>query len=242
VKRRAAVLSLLPLLIGCGTSAAPESVAAPEPAAAVAPAELGWDAQLAAVRAGRSDEIRLADELVTAARFRDLATGCEGLTTLLLDRADLRDEDLVVLRSLPKLRRLRLPAPVGDDGAAIIAECRALEILNLPSASFTDSGLAKLATLEHLFLLRFGSPNVTDEGLEPLTELPKLRFLHLLDVPITDAGLKHVAAIETLESFYLDGGRTTDTGLRDLLAARPDIHFHKDQHHLPGDPNADMHD
>lgn len=234
MSRRLAVLCLLALLFGCRESKAP-------PSATAGAAEAGWYAQLAAVRNGRSDEIRLTDEPVTAARFRDLV-GCERLTTLVLDRADLRDEDLAPLRSLPKLRWLKLPARVGDHGATTIAECRSLEILNLPAATFTDTGLASLATLERLSLLRFGSPNVTDEGLKPLSGLPKLRFLHLLDVPITDAGLEHVAAIETLESFYLDGGHTTDPGLRELLAARPDLHFHKDQRHLPGDPNADRHD
>lgn len=223
-------------LAGCADSAAPE------PAASIAPAEPGWADQLSAVRASRSDEIRLGDHLVTAAQFRDLASGCGGLKTLVLDRADLHDDDLAALRALPNLRWLKLPAPIGDDGATIIADCLTLEILNLPAATFTDAGLAKLATLDRLTLLRFGSPHVTDAGLAPLAGLPNLRFLHLLDVPITDAGLEHIVALKTLESFYLDGGRTTDAGLRKLLAARPDLHFHKDQHHLPGDPNADRHE
>ena len=84
---------------------------------------------------------------------------------------------------------------------------------------------------------------MTDAGLQELARSPRLRFLHLLDAPITDAGLRHVAAIATLESFYLDGAtRTTDAGLRALLAERPDLHFHKDQYHIPGDPNTHPHE
>jgi hypothetical protein len=224
----------LAFLAGC--SEAPAPGVPPLPAA-----EANWDAQVAAVREGRSDEIRVSESVVAAGQFRELATGCDGLATLVLDRADLSDGDLAPLAALPKLRWLKLPSAVGDDGAATIAGCRSLELLNLPAAVLTDAGLAQLATLDRLTLLRFGSPNVTDEGLKSLRGL-RLRSLHLIGVPITDAGLESVAAIPTLESFYLDGGNTTDAGLRKLIERRPDLHFHKDQLHLPGDPNADVHE
>jgi hypothetical protein len=68
-----------------------------------------------------------------------------------------------------------------------------------------------------------------------------LRFLHLIDVPITDAGLAHVSGMTWLESFYLDGGDCTDAGLRGLLQALPELHFHRDQLHLPDDPHAHPH-
>jgi hypothetical protein len=71
--------------------------------------------------------------------------------------------------------------------------------------------------------------------------MPALRFLHLIDVPVTDAGIAHLQSMSRLESFYLDGGRCTDDGLRALLRALPDLHFHLDQLHLPGDPKADDH-
>lgn len=228
--------SLTIALAGCGPSDPPAAVVIE-----IAEPEASWKTQLAAVRGGRSTEIRLSEQRVDAALFRELATGCAGLTVLALDRADLRDDDLEPLRSLADLRWLKLPGPIGDAGAETIAACRSLEILNLPGAAFADSGLAKLATLDRLSLLRFGSPNVTDAGLVRLEELPKLKALHLIGVPITDAGLRAVGSVKSLESFYLDGGRVTEAGLRKLLTDRPDIHFHKDQNHLPGDPNADVH-
>jgi hypothetical protein len=237
VRRAVFAVGLLIGSGGCGPSDSQPAVTVE-----IAEPEASWDSQLAAVREGRSTEIRLSGENVDSLRFRELAIGCAGLTTLALDRADVRDEDLEPLRSLPNLRWLKLPGPIGDAGIESIAACRDLEILNLPGAAFTDQGLVRLKTLDRLSLLRFGSPGVTDRGLEQLRSLPRLTALHLIGVPITDAGLKTVAGIESLESFYLDGGSVTEKGLRDLLAERPDLHFHKDQYHLPGDPNADVHD
>ncbi|MGC1272540.1 MAG: hypothetical protein WBC44_02445 [Planctomycetaceae bacterium] len=216
--------------------------AAPAPSAAPADAEASWSDQVDAVRGGRAAEIRLA-ATVTSEQFRELSTECDGLTALVLERAQLDDADLAVLTALPHLRWIKLPSPVGDEGVAIIGRCEVLEIVNLPAAVFTDAGLSHLAKLDRLELLRFSSPNVTDAGLKELPRLPRLKFLHLLDVPMTDAGLQHVAAVETLESFYLDGETgATDDGLRRLLAERPDLHFHKDQQHLPGDPNVHRHE
>lgn len=236
MRRVAAAFAIALLLVGCDDPAP-----SPKSQSETAERPASWDDLVAAVRAG-ADKIRTS-EPVTAEQFGTLATGCDGLTAIVLEgTASLADDDLAVLSSLPKLRWLKLPSPIGDAGAESIAGCESLEIVNLPNGSFSDAGLAKLASLERLELLRFGSPNVTDEGLKELARLPRLKFLHLLDVPITDDGLKHVAAVESLESFYLDGGNATDDGLRRLLADRPDLHFHKDQHHLPGDPNAHRHE
>lgn len=238
--RRPATASVLlvAVLTGCRESSPPPTslVRVEIPAA-----EAGWRSQIDAVRDGRSDEIRVTEFLVSSNEFRELADGCDGLATLILDRADLATADLSFLPDLPNLRWIKLPTAVDDEAASVLSECRGLETLNVPAAVFTDVGLAELATLERLSLFRFASPDVTDAGLKPLAALPNLRFLHLLDVPITDAGLEHVAAIPSLESFYLDGGRVTDAGLQRLLDHRPDLHFHKDENHLPGDPNADDH-
>ncbi len=197
-----------------------------------------WESQIAAVRAGQSDAIRLDEHGITPEQFQQLGQGCESLTTLLIDNGEIGDTELSVLSRLPKLRQLKLPGSVGDVGLEAISDCRGLELLNLPGGDFSDRGCAQLAQLDQLMLLRFGSPHVTDDGIRSLTRLPGLRFLHLLDVPITDAALDHIASIKTLESFYLDGGRVSDDGLRRLIVQRPDLHVHLDQTHIPGDPNA----
>lgn len=239
------------LLCGCGDPATPSpeivwspatSDVSPESEDSFVAVEPSWSAQVEAVRAGTSSEIRIALP-VTSPQFRELADGCDGLTVLVLEEASLENGDLAVLPTLSRLRWIKLPFEIDDEGATAIGRCRSLEIVNLPQTSITDAGMTRIAELPRLELLRVQSPHVTDAGLEALTGLSRLRFLHLLDASITDAGLEQIAAIETLESFYLDGAtRTTDDGLRSLLTERPDLHFHKDQYHIPGDPNSHPHD
>ena len=220
------------MLLGCD---APREVAPASPPVE----EASWAEQIAAVRAGQSDTIRLAERAVTPEQFQELRTDCGGLRTLVLDAKTVSTLDLSALAATPHLRWLKLPGAVMDAGAEQIADCRELEILNLPDSVITNAGVERLATLDRLTLLRFGSPNVTDAGIAALPSLPRLRFLHLIDVPLTDAALPDIAAIRTLESFYLDGGQTTDAGLQNLLKTRPNLHFHKDQQHLPHDPQRD---
>jgi hypothetical protein len=134
-------------------------------------------------------------------------------------------------------------APIDDAQLADLRGLTELRRLNLPNSQISDRGLEVIAKeVPQLELLRLGSPRVTDAGLATIAQLKKLRFLHLLDMPITDAGLKHLEQMTWLESFYLDGGAVTDRGLSSLIEALPELHFHRDQQHLPGDPRSDDHD
>ncbi|MDQ3329044.1 MAG: hypothetical protein M3552_00085 [Planctomycetota bacterium] len=225
------------LIVGCADDEPVSATVKASPSVG-SDSEASWQTQIAAARNGRSDSIRVTLSNVTSQEFRELGDGCDGLTTLVIERGSIANADLTALSRLPKLRWLKLPVTVDDAGVELIAACRQIQILNLPNAKFSDRACLRLADLDRLTLLRFGSPNVTDRGLESLAKLPRLRFLHLLEVSITDSGLGHIGSIETLESFYLDGGRTTDDGLSRLLTRRPDLHFHLNETHLPGDPNA----
>jgi hypothetical protein len=221
-----------------GCDAAPQTATTSAEAPSAPAAESSWLAQVLAVREGRSDSIRTDVEEITPSQLQQLGDGCESLTTLMIDTGVVGD-DLAVLRHLPKLRQLKLPGAVDDNGIESIFRCRELELLNLPRGVFTDRSCEMLAQLDELMLLRFGSPNVSDAGIKAVARLSRLRFLHLLDVPISDAAIDDVASMKTLESFYLDGGQVSDEGLLRLIAKRPDLHVHLDQTHLPGDPNAD---
>ena len=203
--------------------------------------QASWSEQLAEVREGRSSEIVISQETISAAQIEQLAEGCDGLTILEIESADFFDETLAVVDQCPHLKRLKLGMPMADAGVEHIAAATGLEFVNLPTARFTDDGLAALARLPRLELLRFHSPHVTDAGIAHIAEIDSLRFLHLIDVPITDEGLIPLHAMTGLESFYLDGSQCSDDGLRDLLNALPELHFHKDQLHLPDDPNTDAH-
>ena len=68
-----------------------------------------------------------------------------------------------------------------------------------------------------------------------------IRFVHLLGVPVTDAGIVALYDMHWLESLYIDGGQITDDGIRSLLRANPELHFHRNQLHVAGDPNSDGH-
>lgn len=154
----------------------------------------------------------------------------------------LGDAALAHLESLPHLEWINLPGEnVTDAGLASAAKHPKLRILNLHATKVTDRGLASLVPLANLELLRLGSPHVTDGGIEQIAAIKSLRFLHLIDVPITDAGLRPIASLPQLESFYLDGGQATDEGLSALLKARPNLHFHYNEEHLPGDPRRASH-
>lgn len=229
--RSGVLVSLLWLLPGCRSETAGPVPELPE---------ASWSEQVAAVRAGRETRIAVTRVTIDAAQFEQLAEGCDGLAVLEIESATFPDETLAVLAQCPRLIRLKLGVPLGDAGAAHIAAASSLEFLNLPDARFTDDGLEAIAGLP-LKQLRFHSPRVTDAGMEHVAGIESLRFLHVIDVPMTDAGLLPLHAMTGLESFYLDGSACTDEGLRDLLTALPELHFHRDQLHLPGDPHAHPH-
>ena len=113
-----------------------------------------------------------------------------------------------------------------------------LRVVDLPQAEFGDEGIVMLCALPELRQLRIGSPYVTDQALASLSKVQSLRYLHLINCPVTDRGLAHMHGMTWLESFYLDGGQVTDAGLAALLEALPELHFHRDQLHLPSDPRA----
>jgi hypothetical protein len=227
------------LLAGCGDGAGPSGA---PPRTNRPAAERPWSGQLQDVRDGRSTQIRITAHDVGIDEWRELRDGCGALQVLEVEHAKIGDQELQAVAALPSLTRLKLGAPIGDDGAARLAAAERLEIVNLPQADMTDAGLASLAKLPRLQLLRISSPRVTDAGLAHISGMKSLRFLHLIDVPVTDAGLQHLYGMTWLESFYLDGGQCTDEGLSALLQALPDLHFHKDQLHLPDDPHAHPHD
>ncbi|MBX3443559.1 MAG: hypothetical protein KF774_14225 [Planctomyces sp.] len=230
---------LLAVMTGCRESASPPSASTPEAAATEARVEPAWMDQIEAVRSGAS--LRIATEaLISVEDWNELRTGCEALQVLEVPQSTIGDADLDLAEALPNLRRLMLGMPLTDAGAAGLSRWPALSELNLPMTKITDAGLQSLAE-RPLRQLRLGSPHVTDAGLAALAGQDRLRFLHLIGVPITDAGLESLKPIESLQSLYLDGGRCTEEGLSAFLKARPEIHFHRDQLHLPNDPQAHEH-
>jgi len=196
--------------------------------------------QVLAVQHRKSREIR-SNSAIDEAGLGQLA-GLTELEVLSLTRAEFSDEFVDTLSSLVGLRQIRLEnALVGDRSAKAISKLRNLSSINLPNCKISDDGLEDWPLLDDLVLLRIGSPNLSDAALTTVAKMKSLRFLHLVNVAITDAGLKHLYSMDQLESLYIDGGSVTEDGLAELLQAMPKLHFHRDQQHLPTDPQANDH-
>lgn len=199
-------------------------------------ARAAWRKQLDVVRAGRSTAIVMPDLQLSSVHLSDLESVADKVTELNLS-GDQLGEEFAAITSCSHLRILHLRTLVGDAEIAALSQLRELEVLDLPLAmGVTDVGLKALEDHPKLRLVRLRAPRVTDTGLASWPRLPELRWLHLMEVPLTDAGLETFRSMPKLESLYLDGDEATDDGLSALIIARPDLHFHRDQVHLPTDP------
>ena len=199
--------------------------------------------QAAAVRAGTSSRIRVADRALTEEEWGEIA-GLEALSTLDLQEGVADDAKAVLLSRLPRLERLVLrESPLGDEGFQHLAACHTLRDVNIPQARCTLVGLAALAELPRLKNLRLGSPALCPEGKGgtelgmTLLQFPTLRSLHLIDVPLGDAGLEGIARYDGLWNLYLDGAGISDEAWERYFALHSEVHVHVDQAHHDRDPN-----
>jgi len=206
-------------------------------------AEPTFAEQAAAVRAGTSARIRVADRALTEEEWEEVA-GLEGLSHLDLQEGVADDAKAIVLARLPRLERLVLrESPLGDEGFRHLAACHTLRDINLPQARCTLAGLAALAELPRLKNLRLGSPALCPEGKGgaelgmTLLQFPALRSLHLIDVVVGDAGLEGVARYDGLWNLYIDGAGISDEAWERYFALHPEVHVHVDQAHHDRDPN-----
>lgn len=198
--------------------------------------------QLAAVKAGTSDQIHVSQP-ITDAEIAEVA-GADSLKSLIIDTADatISGSTLDRLHSLPALEIFWFRGRgINDAELGKLATIKTLKVLNVPQGEFSDAGLAALKDLPHLVQLRFGSPHITDAGIASLVEFPSLLRLHLIDVAITGEGLQSLARLENLESLYIDGGKFGDADIDALFRARPKLHVHFNQQHHDRDPHKHDH-
>jgi hypothetical protein len=201
-----------------------------------------WFSQIADVKEGKTSAIALPDMNLQSSCLDRLSDVADKVTELNLSGDQLANK-LEQITRCTRLKVLHLRTELGDRELQAIAQMPNLEVLDLPLAlSVTDAGLEAIAEHPKLLLVRLRAPQVTDSGLKAFARMPKLRWLHLMEVPLTDAGLLVFQEMPRLESLYLDGDRATDEGLSSLVLARRDLHFHRDQVHIPSDPrNKDGH-
>lgn len=115
-----------------------------------------------------------------------------------LGGANVRDEDLMCLRSLP-----------------------ALQALWLNNTSIGDAALKELSYNPRLEELSLRTSRITDAGLSELARLRRLEFLYLQDNDISDAGLANLESLMSLKLLKLDGTRVTPRGIGKLQRALP---------------------
>jgi len=229
------------LLLGLGvglTGCQPAASTAKSDAQAQLPAELSWPEQIARVRQGQSEEIRLEQIPVPPNDLSQLAE-LKGLKTLILDAGLVDDAHVSSLAGLSGLEHLRLrSSPLSDQGLVELASYRLdrLMILNIPQAQPTARGLAALAALPRIRQLRIAGRQIDDAAIASLLQWPALTSLHLISPNISEAALKTIAAMPELSSFYIDDCPLSDEAWEQLFRQRPQLHVHIDQAHHDRDP------
>jgi hypothetical protein len=173
-----------------GVEVAGPAVAEKQPGA---PVEPSFAAQLAAVQAGRSVEIRLLYAPVGDRQLEALA-GLENLERLNLPRATFTDAGLAKMADLPNLTLLRFGSPnVTDAGMRSIAHLPKLRFLHLIEVPITDAGLAELHELKQLESFYIDGGRTTDAGLQALVQAVPDLHIHRdqLHLPGDKSGHSH---------------------------------------------------
>ena len=156
---RASLMLALLVMTGCAREPGQHT-------AARQPLEASWDEQVAAVRDGTSDVLRV-------------------------DHATVSDDELPALEGLEdNLRRINLSRAVVTDAAmAQIGKMRELMQLRIASPHITDAGMAHLANLQHLRYLHLLDAPINDAGLDHLHGLKSLESVYLDHTNVTGEGL-----------------------------------------------------
>jgi hypothetical protein len=120
------------------------------------------------------------------------------------------------LRYLTRLKRLNLPANVGDEGLSALADVGDLEQLILYRGQITDEGMRYLSNLRKLRGLFLVDCRITDAGLAHLENASEMRILNLHGTEVSDAGLSHLKHMPYVHALFLGNTRVTDAGMRML--------------------------
>jgi len=136
--------------------------------------------------------------------------------------AAVNDSHTIHLRSLPRIRMLRLEmSKVTDAGMVNLKPLKYLEHLDMSYVPIGDRGLESLETLANLKHLDVIGTRITDEGLSHLKSLAKLHVLRLADTAITDAGLEQLATMNNLQELWVQKTAVTAEGVARLQERLP---------------------
>jgi Leucine-rich repeat (LRR) protein len=168
------------------------------------------------------------------------------LESLQIDQGRFTSASLEQLKSLSKLKSLKLDANIDDAGLVEVAQLQSLESLTMnfdngkisPSAlesleqltqlkSLHIQGAAtsktvwpRLASLKNLESLTLLPTLEDDAGVEAFAKHPKLKELHLLGSQLTDAGAAALAKLPPLVALTVGSHQITDDGLKHIAALK----------------------
>lgn len=133
------------------------------------------------------------------------------LKELRIGHADVDDQALANLATLPRLTRLDLQGTAaGDAGLSHLAKMKRLESLDLSNTNVTDAGMAELARLTRLRTLYLDETRVTSAGVKHLASLQQLETLSLDDTAVDDEIASTIASLPNLTTFRGSGTQLTD--------------------------------
>ncbi len=153
----------------------------------------------------------------TAVRYVNQLAKIDGLA---LTSHNMSNDSLRDVKSLPKLRYLRLGGDYVDDETLEIVGLRANELEDLYLAGcrkISDAGLKRIANLQTLQVLSLDGTSITDEGMENLKLLTRLRWLDLSDTSVTDRSLAIVGGMPRIRFLSLMNTNVTESGLEHLV-------------------------
>ena len=132
-------------------------------------------------------------------------------------RRDFKDEHIVHLAKMPRLRRLSLQhARISDEGLKHLAKLEHLDTLSLESTRVGNEGMPYLSDLPRLRMLQLNGTNVTGAGLEHLVELPSLERLEIVNQRIGNDDLQPLTRMPRLRQLEVGNSKFTLAGWKTL--------------------------
>lgn len=162
----------------------------------------------------------------------------------LSEHPNLKDEDLVYLKRLPNLERLRF-ARTGLKGPGLqyLEPLQKLETLIIERTPVNGPGLKSLAQLPRLANLVLRAAMVNDLAMDKIGAIKSLKSLDLTAAWINDQGLSQLEGLTNLEELNVTGTSVSDAGIERLTQKLPglkrlvcQVDGVKDRFRLPLDP------
>ena len=149
-------------------------------------------------------------------------SGLKNLRELMLADCAVDWHRLQLLRSLPKLQRLKLrQTNISDDQLMHVGGLAELRELTISGCPLMGRNLKYLASLSHLESLDLSHTHVDDGAIEQLVLLKNLRHLDLWETRVSASAIPHLAKMKQLQSLSLPQLRFTAAEERRLRAELP---------------------